>query len=149
MKLIEDARVLARLRLEPAGDLAQGAHGRRQRRCGFGLFRDGEAGAGVSFDRIGLFRSEDGDAIILVTFGIAAGDGFAVGQSVQEGEQVVGIAAGDVDAHMEVNVTSVFGGDSAQALTELLVAEGRFGDREVGGGGLQIAVKKGGVMAIA
>jgi hypothetical protein len=53
----------------------------------------------VGFDWIGLFRSEDGDTIILVALGIAAGDGFAVGQGLQEGEQVFGVAAGDVDAH--------------------------------------------------
>lgn len=146
-ELVEDARVL--VRLDPAGDLAEDAHGRRERGGGFGFFRDGEAGAGVGFDRIGLFRSEDGDTIILVAFGIAAGDGFAVGQGVQEGEQVVGIAAGDVDAHVEVDVAGVLGGDGVQTLAELLIAEGGLDDQEVGGSGLQIGAKKGGVMAIA
>ena len=87
MELIEDTRVLASLGLEAAGDLTQRAQGRRERRCGFRFFRDGEAGAGVGFDRIGLFRSEDGDTIILVAFGIAARNGFAVRQGLQEGER--------------------------------------------------------------
>ncbi len=41
-------------------------------------------------DRIGLFATEDGGAIVLVALGIAAGDGGAVRQGMEEGEQVVG-----------------------------------------------------------
>jgi hypothetical protein len=67
---------------------------------------------------------------------------------VQEGEQVVSIAAGDVDAHMEVDAAGVLGGDGLQSLTQLLIAEGGLGDHEVGGGGAQIGVEKGGVMAV-
>ena len=149
VELVEDAGVLACLGLEPAGDLAEDAHRRRERGRGFGCFRDGEAGAGVGFDQIVLFRAEDGDPIILVAFGIAAGDGFAVRQGLQEGEQVVRIATGDVEAHVEVDVAGVLGGDGVQTLAELLIAEGGLEDFEVGGGGLQIGAEKGGVMAIA
>src|SRR5260370_401175 len=56
--------------------------------------------AGARLDGVGLLAAEEGGAVILVALGIAAGDGqrprSALGQVVEEGEQVVGVLAGGI-----------------------------------------------------
>ena len=66
---------------------------------------------------------------------------------MQEGEQVVGIAAGDVEAEVEVD-RAMLVAEGSQATLELLVALGRLDELEFRGGGLQIGIQEDGVMPI-
>ena len=66
----------------------------------------------------------------------------------QEVEEVVGVLAGGVEADDEGD-----GGVSAamlvESLAELVVAVGGLGEREFGGGGLEVVAEEGGVVAVA
>ena len=135
MQLIDQARALPDLRLEPAGDLAELVDRGRGDGHGLGFFGQGEAGGGGALGGIGLLVAEDGGAIVLIALRIAAGNGPGLGQPVQEGEQVVGIAAGNVEAEVEVD-RAVLLDDGSQALSKLLVALSRLDELEIRGGRL-------------
>jgi len=105
VQLIDEARVLARLGFEPAGDLAEQAQLGGEGGGGLGFFGEGVACAGRALDGIRLLVPEDGNAIVFVALRIATGDGeggvgerrglsWLCPQRVQEGEQVVGITPG-------------------------------------------------------
>jgi hypothetical protein len=150
VQLIDDPGVLPSLRFEPAGDLAEHALLRRDVWCGFGVLRESIAGAGLGLDGIRFLDSVNGRAIVLVALGIAAGDGEAgvdegcfVGlrcaQGAEEGEQVVGVTAGQIEPDMKMDATAVGSGDGLEPFAKLLIACGRLDQLEVGGGGLQVS----------
>jgi len=70
-------------------------------------------------------------------------------QLVQEGEQVVGITAGQVEADMEMDRAAELVGDGLEPFAKLLIAGGRLDELEVGRRGLQIGTEERGVMAVA
>jgi hypothetical protein len=160
VQLIDDPGTLPGLRFEPAGDLAEQTLLGRDGRRGLGVFRESETGAGLGLDRIGLLRSENGGPIVLVALRIAAGDGEpGVGeglgvvlpgaQGVEEGEQVIGIAAGQIEPAMKMDSTAVRSRDGLEPFAQLLIARGRLDKLEVGRSGLQIGPQEAGMMSKA
>src|SRR5262249_35451547 len=73
-------------------------------------------------------------AVVLVALGIAAREGLRVGEVGQEGEQVVGVDPGGIDADVGVN-WAVARGDGLEALPQLDIAGGVLGDIERRGSG--------------
>src|SRR5262245_50102277 len=69
-------------------------------------------------------------------------------EPLQTGEEVFGIGTSDVESDVEVDA-AVPGGELLEALAELGVAVGRFGELEFGPSLLQLLVEEGGVVAIA
>jgi hypothetical protein len=67
---------------------------------------------------------------------------------VQEVDEIIGVLPGGVETDEEVN-GAVAAGDSFDALSEVSVAFGRFGEGEFGGGGLEVVAEEGGVVAVA
>jgi len=116
MELVGQPGGLARLGLESAGDLAEVDQFGRHFPCGFGIFTQGEAPSTVAFRRIGFALGEDSLAIFLITRGLADGNGFREGKLAEEGFEVAGVLAGDIDADAEENV-----GDTLGELLELLL----------------------------
>jgi hypothetical protein len=150
VQLIDDPGVLPSLRFESAGDLAEQTLLGRERGRGLGVLRESETGTGLGLDGIGFLDSVNGRAIVLVALGIAAGDGEAgvdeccfVGlrcaQGAEEGEQVVGVTAGQIEPDMKMDATAVGSGDGLEPFAKLLIACGRLDQLEVGGGGLQVS----------
>jgi hypothetical protein len=119
-------------------------------------FADGKAGGGASFDRLRFLVAEQGHAIVLVALRIAAGDteagagkgGSARSQTMHELYQVVGILSGGIDADDKVD-GAVAGGNLRESLLEPGVAGRRLGERQFGGGRLQVVAEEGGVVPIA
>jgi hypothetical protein len=114
------------------------------------MFGQGEAGAGTGLDGVGFLVTVDGDAIVLVALGVAAGEaelGLVQAQPLEESEEVVGVGAGGIEADLEVNL-AVPAGEIGETLTQARVALGRFGDFQVGGGRLEVGVEEGDVVAV-
>jgi hypothetical protein len=82
---------------------------------------------------------------------VAAGEGELAawkGQLVQPGEEVVGVGTGDIEADEEADA-AVAVQQLREALAQLAVALGGFGDEQLRGGLLQVLVEEGGVVAVA
>src|SRR6185437_3601450 len=86
--------------LQSAGDLAQrhhlGGDGGVWRRP----FGEGVAGTGAGLDGVGFLVAVDGDAIVLVALGVAAGEregGVVDGEGAEPGQEVVGVEPGGVE----------------------------------------------------
>jgi hypothetical protein len=151
MQLIDQARALTDHGLESAGDVAEWQQWGWGERVGLGPLGEGVAGTGVSFHGIGLARAVDGDAVVLVALGVAAGDaeaGVVDRQGGEEGQQVVGVLAGGVEADQEVHA-AVLADELGESLTELAIALGGLDHLQVGGGGLQVGAEEGGVVTVA
>ena len=69
-------------------------------------------------------------------------------QSIEPGDEVVGIEAGGIDADEEVNA-AVLVHQVGEALPKLGVADGGLDDFQFRRGGLELGVEEGGVMAVA
>jgi hypothetical protein len=67
---------------------------------------------------------------------------------VEEGEEVIGVLAGGVEADGEVD-GRVPPRDLVETVAELRVAGGGLGEGQLGGGGLEVVVEEDGVVAIA
>ena len=67
---------------------------------------------------------------------------------MQEVAQVVGVLAGGVEADDEVG-GAVAAGQAVEAAALQGLAGGGFGELQLGGGGLQLLVEEGGVVAVA
>ena len=156
VQLVDEPGALSDDGLESAGDLAQDAECRRRGQVRGGPFGDGKAG-GAGLDGIGLVGSEKGGAVVFGALGIAAGDGEGEGrdgvgvglaESVEEVEEVVGVLAGGVEADDEQH-RSLPQGDAFQALAEAGVAGGRLGELQFVGGGLEVVLEEGDVVAVA
>src|SRR5262245_28393135 len=109
------------------------------------------AGARAGLDRIGLLVAVDGDPVVLVPLRVAARDGERGPgdlERVEPGEQVVGVQAGGVESDVEVDA-AMPGDEVEQPLAELRILGGRLDDFEVRGGGLEVGVEEGGVVAVA
>ena len=65
-----------------------------------------------------------------------------------EGDEVVGIEAGGIEADVEVDA-AVTGNEIDESLAELGIAGGCFNDFEVGGGRSQVGIEEGGVVSVA
>jgi hypothetical protein len=70
-------------------------------------------------------------------------------QRAQVGEQVVGIAAGQVESDMKMDRAVLASSDGLKPLAQLLIACGRLDKLEVGGSGLQVGPQEAGMMPIA
>lgn len=93
----------------------------------------------------------DRDAVVLVALRVAAGEGEGGvfdGERTEEGEQVVGVEAGGVESHVEVNATMA-AHEIDESLPQLGIADGRLDDFEVRGGGLQVGIEEGGIVSVA
>jgi hypothetical protein len=67
---------------------------------------------------------------------------------VEEVAEVVGVRSGGVAAEGEGD-GGVSSGDLLESLAELGVAVGGLGERELGGGGVEVVVEEGGDVAVA
>jgi hypothetical protein len=145
---------------QSAGDLSQSSQRGGQQWCGLGPFTEGEACGGMCLDGIGLLAAEQGGAIVLVALRIAAGDGdVGMGQGMglligsgaellEEVQEIVGVLSGGIKADVEGDdVVSL--GDAFESLTQLGVAAGGLGERQLVGGGLEVVAEEDGVMSIA
>jgi hypothetical protein len=77
--------------------------------------------------------------------GVAGG---AAAETMQAVDEIVGVLSGGIEANEEVD-GSVALGDGLEALVEAAVAVGRLDEGEFGGGGLEVVVKEGDVVAVA
>ena len=148
MKLVGQPGGLASLGIETAGDLAEGDQFGRHFRCGFRIFTQGEAASTVAFGGIGFALGEDGLAIFLITCRLAGGNGFREGKLAEEGVEVAGVLASDIDADAEENVGNTLG-ELLELLLQKLIAFAGFGDFTGRGGWLQICAEEGDMMPIA
>ena len=147
-------------RLQPRGNLPQGAQLQGQQRRRRGALADGEVSTGAGLDRIGLFAAEQGGTVVLVALRIAArhndvgvGDDAgalwaSVAELLQEVHQVVGILPGGIEPDDEGDLR-VTPGDVFETLAELLVAGERLSELQLGGGWLLVACEESGVVAEA
>ena len=93
----------------------------------------------------------DGDAVVLVALGVAAGDGeggAVDGERPEPGQEVVGVESGGIDPDAEVD-PAVLGDEVDEPLTELGIAGGGFDHPQVRGGSLEVGIEEGGVVAVA
>ncbi len=156
MQLVDQPGALADDGLQAHGRLPQAAQSRRYRRRAGGPLADGETRRGAGLDGVGFASTEQRGSVVLVAFGIAAGDGEVatsqgaggVGEVVQEVQEVVGVQAGDIDADGEGG-GGVADGQQLQALAERVVAVGGFDEGQFVGGGRQVVAQEGGVVAVA
>jgi hypothetical protein len=153
VELIDQPGPLTRHRLEPAGDLAQGEQFGRNVGTWLRSLGQGIAGAGSGLDRVGLLVAVDGDAIVLVALGVAAGDGeggVVDVEASEPGEEVVGVQAGGIETDVEANAAVVgeLGDEVEEALAEAGVPDGGLGHLQVGRGGLQVGGEESDVVAV-
>jgi hypothetical protein len=148
VELVGQACGQTRLAFEPGDNLAKVDDVGGQRLGGCGVFEESEAGGAVAFGGVGLVLRENCFAVVLITNGLAEGDGLGEGKVVEKGLEVGGVLAGDVEADAEMG-----GGEALlhgkEKLEEALVAGVGFG--ELGGRAevLEVAIEKGDVVAEA
>jgi hypothetical protein len=146
--LVGQACGQARLAFEPGDDFAEVDDVRGQGLGGCGVFEESEACGAVAFGGVGLVLRENCFAVVLITNGLAEGDGLGEGEVVEKGLEVGGVLAGDVEADVEMG-----GGEALlhgeEKLEEALVAGVGFG--ELGGRAevLEAAIEEGDVVAEA
>src|SRR5262249_48532672 len=165
MELVDEARALTDDGVQPAGDVTEDAQRKRDGLARRGSFVDGVARSGAGLGGMGLLVAEEGGAIVLVALRIAAGDeegepssvrrwrragrvGKGVSEAVDEVQEVVGVLAGGIEADDEVN-GAVTPQDAFKTLPQLAIAGGGLGERQFGGGGLEVVAQEAGVVAVA
>ncbi len=135
-----------------------GGAGDDEGRSGAGLSARAKRAAARASTGSDLWGPKRAATVVFVALGIAAaetarvkgGDGVGVGlaESVEEVEEVVGVLAGGVESDDEQH-GSLPQGDAFQALAEAGVAGGGLGELQFVGGGLEVVLEEGDVVAVA